>query len=140
MKIEVLEKKDNKLLDRTEVKFRIMHEKEKTPERDLVRSELADFLKLKKEIVIVDNIKSIFGVQESIGYAKIYKSVDSAKKIEPRYMLERNKVTKGKKVESKENKEEKKGEEKPEDKKQNEKGVKEETAEEVNKNGEVQTV
>ncbi|MCD6468168.1 MAG: hypothetical protein J7L32_02510 [Thermoplasmata archaeon] len=92
MEIEVVEKMDNKLLNRTEVRFRVVHTGKKTPERELVKNDLAEMFKVKKEQVIVDHIKTKFGVQESIGYAKVYKTVDDAGKVEPEYLLKRNKA------------------------------------------------
>lgn len=92
MEIEIVDRKENKLLNRIEVKFNILHEGEKTPERELVRSNLSSLLKVKKDLVIVDYIKPKFGIQQSAGYAKIYKTIDDAKKIEREHILRRNKV------------------------------------------------
>ena len=148
MEIEVVEKMDNKLLNRMEVRFRVVHTGKKTPERELVKNDLAEMFKVKKEQVIVDHIKTKFGVQESIGYAKVYKTVDDAGKVEPEYLLKRNKAApkkagkeeegelkseekaqeaqhKGKAEEKKEQSaEERMEEQKPEDKTESEKEVK----------------
>ena len=40
--------------------------------------------------VIVDDLKSVYGVGKTNGYAKIYKSEDLAKKYENEYLLKRN--------------------------------------------------
>lgn len=110
MEIEVVEKVDNKLLNRTEVHFRVVHTGKKTTERELVKSDLAEMFKVKKEQVIVDHIKSKFGTQESIGYAKVYKTIDDAVKVEPDYLLKRNKAA------SKKAEKEEEAEVKPEEK------------------------
>lgn len=99
MEIEIIEKRENPLLNRVEVKFRVKHEGEKTPERDLVKSDLADMLKTDKNLVIIDRIRPSFGVAMSFGYAKIYNSLEDVKKVEPEYILKRNKF--GEKVEEK---------------------------------------
>jgi len=114
MELNVVEKRENKLLNRTEVKFKIMHEGEKTPEREIVRSDLAELLKVKKDLVIIDHIKPNFGMPISYGYAKIYKSKEDAEHIEPEYLLKRNKVEEKKEEAKEEKKEEEKKEEAPE--------------------------
>jgi len=90
MELEILEKRENPLLNRTEVKFRIKHEGEKTPERELVKNDLAEELKVSKDLIIIDYIRPHFGIAMSSGYAKIYKSVEDGKKVEPDYVLKRN--------------------------------------------------
>jgi small subunit ribosomal protein S24e len=103
MEIEIDSKVNNTLLDRTEVYFTIRHKAEGTPNREIIRSELAEKLNVKKENVIVNIIKSSFGHNVISGYAKIYNSVEKSKEIEPDYILMRNKIIdKVKKSEKKE--------------------------------------
>ena len=52
MELEIQSKKENPLLDRTEVQFIVHHDGESTPKRELLRTELADKLNVKKENVI----------------------------------------------------------------------------------------
>ena len=92
MDILVVSKRENVLLGRLEVRFRISHPKEKSPERDLVRDKLAAILNEKKDGVIIDNMKGIFGKSETVGYAKVYKSKEAAIKIERDGPLCRNKL------------------------------------------------
>jgi len=92
MDIVVVSKRDNVLLGRMEVKFRIVHTKEKTPDRDSVREKLAAILNEKKETVIIDSMRSQFGKPESLGYAKIYKTKDKAMRVERDRTLVRNKL------------------------------------------------
>jgi small subunit ribosomal protein S24e len=92
MEIDIQTKTNNPLLKRTEVRFFLHHEGESTPKRELVRSELADKLKVKKENIMINFMKSNFGKSETIGYARIYKSVEEAKIRERKYILKRNNV------------------------------------------------
>ena len=108
MEIEIDSKKNNPLLNRTEVHFTIQHEGEKTPNREIIRSELAEKLNAKKENIIINDIQSSSGIQKSMGYAKIYPSVKKAEEMERKHILKRNKIS-GKK-------EKKEGEKKPEEK------------------------
>ena len=105
MEIEIESKRNNPLLNRTEIHFTIKHVNEKTPNREIIRSELAEKLNTKKENIIVNTINSSFGVQETTGYAKIYSSLSKSKGLERRHILKRNKIgvkedKKGKKEES----------------------------------------
>ncbi len=95
MEIEIQSKKENPLLQRTEVHFTVHHQGEKTPKRDLIRSELAEQLNVKKDAVIVNHMKSSFGSTDTTGYAKIYKNGDSAKEWEKKHLIKRNPISGG---------------------------------------------
>jgi len=90
MKID--SKRNNPLLNRTEVHFTIQHQGEKTPNREIIRSELAEKLNVKKENIIINDIQSSSGIQKSIGYVKIYSSVKIAEEMERKHILKRNKI------------------------------------------------
>jgi small subunit ribosomal protein S24e len=90
MEIEIQSKTDNTLLGRTEVHFVILHEGEGSPKRDLVRNELAEKLNAKRETVMIDFMRSSFGARKTVGYAKIYKSIEDAKAGEADPILKRN--------------------------------------------------
>ncbi len=92
MEIEVLSRRDNPLLKRTEVRFRVKHAKEPSPARDALRQELAKALKVTKDIVIIDGTRSAFGRPVSEGFAKIYKSKEDALRTERSFILVRNKL------------------------------------------------
>lgn len=92
MDIVVVSKRDNSLLGRTEVRFRIVHSKEKTPDRDSVREKLAAILNEKKDTVIIDSMRSQYGKPESLGYAKVYKTKEKAMRVERDRTLVRNKL------------------------------------------------
>jgi small subunit ribosomal protein S24e len=92
MEIEVVSKEENQLLERIEVTFKAVHANEGTPQREVVREKLASLLKVGKERVIVDSMKSEFGRMETVGYAKVYKSKEAAMKYEREHILIRNKL------------------------------------------------
>jgi small subunit ribosomal protein S24e len=92
MEIEITSKVNNVMLDRTEIKFTVTHTGEPTPNRDVIRNELAEKLNVKKEDVIVKTVKPSFGNNKMKGYAKVYSSPDKAKALEPDYVLIRNKL------------------------------------------------
>ncbi len=92
MDIEINEKKNNPLFNRMEVHFTINHEGEGTPNREIIRSEIAEKLNVKKENIIINNITSSFGIQKSRGYAKIYSSSKKVDTLERKYILKRNQM------------------------------------------------
>jgi small subunit ribosomal protein S24e len=101
MEVEVISKKENILLDRTEIRFKAVHAKEGTPQREAVRDKLVSLLKASKERVIVDAMDSEFGKTETVGYAKVYKTKEAAMKFEREQILVRNKLKEKVKVEKK---------------------------------------
>ncbi|MGC9176670.1 MAG: 30S ribosomal protein S24e [Thermoplasmata archaeon] len=90
MELEIMEKKENPLLHRTEIKFRVKFQKEKTPSRAEVREMIAKNFSSKSENVIIDHMRTSFGLHLINGYSKIYENVDYAKRIEPDYILIRH--------------------------------------------------
>ncbi len=101
LELEILTKRENMLLDRIEIQFKISHKNEKTPARDEVREKIAAEINVGKENVIIDFMKSQYGKEETIGYAKVYKTVESAKSTESEHVLVRNKLIEAKKKEAK---------------------------------------
>lgn len=90
MKVEIVSKNENKLMDRVEVRFRADHDGEATPTRDAIRTALATAMAVQKDRVVVSDMESKYGLGASDGYAKVYTSVDAAKKNEKEYLLIRN--------------------------------------------------
>jgi small subunit ribosomal protein S24e len=92
MEVEIVSKDENQLLDRMEVTFKAVHAKEGTPQRDAIRDKLASLLKVGKDRVVVDSMRSEFGKMETVGYAKVYKSKEAAMRFEREHILVRNKL------------------------------------------------
>jgi small subunit ribosomal protein S24e len=92
MQIEIREKRQNALLDRTDVWFTVLHDGEKTPGRDRVKSELAKAVGAKPELTVIDHMDSEFGRGATRGFAKVYASVEKARHHERNYIQKRNKI------------------------------------------------
>ncbi|MGC8996219.1 MAG: 30S ribosomal protein S24e [Thermoplasmata archaeon] len=90
MELIIDEKKENPLLKRTEIKFKVKFDKMRTPSRDEVKELLSKNLNIPKERIILDHMRTSFGIHLLSGYCKVYNDVDTAKKIEPDYILIRN--------------------------------------------------
>ncbi|MCK5547528.1 MAG: 30S ribosomal protein S24e, partial [Thermoplasmata archaeon] len=87
MEIEILSKKKNDLLQRTELQFKISHPDSSSPNRESVRDAIAKKENASKELVIIDSMKTDFGLPNTKGFAKIYKSKDFAMDIERKHIL-----------------------------------------------------
>ena len=81
MKIEIIGKKENKLLKRVEVKAKAT-EYAATPKRKDVLEELSKKLGVNIENIAIKRIGQEFGKTESIVTANAYDSVDDLKKTE----------------------------------------------------------
>ena len=92
MEIQVLDRRENALLKRVEVTFKVVHKAEPTPTRDALRAELTKALKATKDVVIVDGAASTFGRSETHGYAKVYKTKEQALSVERKHVLIRNRL------------------------------------------------
>ncbi len=90
MEVEVIEETENPLLYRIEVKFVIRHEDSGTPTRAEVLKKLAAVLDVDKEVLLLDRMESEFGKRETVGYAKVYESVEKLEEIEPEHKIERH--------------------------------------------------
>jgi len=90
MEVEIVAKRENPFLKRTEVRFKVSHPNEMTPGRAALREQLAKVLHATRDIVVVDFSRSEFGRAASHGYAKVYKSKEDALKVERKHILVRN--------------------------------------------------
>ena len=89
MDIQVIEAKNNTILNRRELVFKVIHD-EATPTRKSVVERLAATQNSKVGLVYVDSLKTEFGKRVTIGYAKIYETAERAKEIERAHIVERN--------------------------------------------------
>jgi small subunit ribosomal protein S24e len=89
LEIQVIEERNNPMLNRREIIFRVIYN-DATPSRNSIVDKLAATLNSKQGLVIVDSIKTEFGKRESIGYAKLYDSVERVNEIERSHIIKRN--------------------------------------------------
>lgn len=91
MEIEIISDKENPLLKRREVHFRVNHEQMgSTPPRLEVRKAVANALKAKVDFVFVTKFKTETGKHIAVGLANVYDSVDQARLVEPEHIIKRN--------------------------------------------------
>jgi small subunit ribosomal protein S24e len=91
MEINVNEKIENPLLNRTEIRFDCTYLGEATPKIMDVKNRLVAILDVDKNLLVVHNLKPSYGEGKANGYAKIYDSEESLSKIEKDHVVEKNK-------------------------------------------------
>ncbi len=109
--MEIIERKENPVLDRVELTFQWNHSGEATPSlSQMVDAAAKAEPGADKKLVYVKNVNTRFGMSRTSGLALIYGTAESAS-IEPDYVIERHKSlneteSKEKKVEEAEPEEE----------------------------------
>ncbi len=97
MQVQIESTKDNPLLKRKEVGFRIVQDsKVKTPQRLEVKKALAVELKVAEEVVFVKKMNTKTGTNITHGVAHVYQTAGQAKLVEPEYIHKRNSAEKPK--------------------------------------------
>ena len=88
MDLKVLERKRNNVLNREEVIAEVM---EKTiPSKKQIREKLAALLSSSEDKIAITKVDSKFGSSRAKIYARAYATADDLKKIEVKYIRERN--------------------------------------------------
>lgn len=90
MDIEIKDKIENPLLNRTEVHFDCVYQGESTPKIMDVKNKLVAMLDADKNLLVVDKVLPKFGEGTAEGYAKIYDNEENLKEIEQKHVLEKN--------------------------------------------------
>jgi small subunit ribosomal protein S24e len=91
MEVKIVSAKENPLLKRKEVNFRVEHgPKGKTPLRLEVKKALAAELKISEELVFVEKMQTMSGTNTAVGVANAYETAEQAKLVEPEYIIKRN--------------------------------------------------
>lgn len=90
MEIEIVNKRENKLLRRLELDVIIKHPNSGTPKRTVVRELIASQFKVDLDRVYIVKLISEYGVPISKGHIHIYDSKDIALEIEPDYIINRD--------------------------------------------------
>tara|TARA_B100000686_G_scaffold307098_1_gene347083 strand:+ start:276 stop:635 length:360 start_codon:yes stop_codon:yes gene_type:complete len=88
--MEIIERKENPVLDRVELTFQWNHSGESTPSlSEMVDAAAKAEPGADKKLVYVKNVNTRFGMSRTSGLALIYGAAESAS-IEPDYVIERH--------------------------------------------------
>ena len=90
MEINVNEKIENPLLNRTEIQFDCTYQGEATPTVLDVKNRLVATLNVDKNLLVVHNLKPSYGEGKANGYAKLYDTEENLAKIERDHVVEKN--------------------------------------------------
>ena len=88
MNLTITSTETNPLFKRREVEFRV--EEPSTPSRSSVRIELAVALRVEMNQVYVREMKTRSGTRTTLGVAHVYDDPETALKVEPKHIIERN--------------------------------------------------
>ena len=89
MNLVLTSTKTNPLFKRQEVEFKV--EEPSTPSRSSVRIELAVALRVELNQVYIREMKTKSGTRTTLGVAHVYEDPETALKVEPKHIIERNK-------------------------------------------------
>ena len=88
--MEIINRKENPALDRVELQFQWDHSNEATPSlSQMVEAAAKAEPGADRDMVVVKNVNTRFGMSRTTGTALIYGSAES-KSIEPEYVIERH--------------------------------------------------
>jgi small subunit ribosomal protein S24e len=91
MEVEVISQKQNPMLKRREISFKVEHERAgSTPTRAEIRKAVATATRADESVVFIKKFETRTGTQTAQGTANIYETVEQAKLIEPEYVIKRN--------------------------------------------------
>ncbi|MFQ5815048.1 MAG: 30S ribosomal protein S24e [Candidatus Hydrothermarchaeaceae archaeon] len=89
MKIEILQDNANALMARRELVLQITHD-DATPSFKDVRDRIVSVVGAGNDVVVVQSIKSKFGLRKAIAAVNIYKDKSRALQVERRHKMEKN--------------------------------------------------
>ncbi|MGQ4911947.1 MAG: 30S ribosomal protein S24e [Candidatus Thorarchaeota archaeon] len=95
MKIEILNERENKLLARREIEFRVDHQGERTPSRADIRAKIVAQFDADAAAVVIRSLDTKFGAGMTKGLARVYSSPEQMKRVEHDHIIKRHEEKKG---------------------------------------------
>jgi small subunit ribosomal protein S24e len=89
MEVEIISRKENKILNRQEVQF-LVKGASATPSRKELRQKIAALTNADEKTMIIDTLKTSYGSTELKGTARIYKNRKDLERLELSYVIARN--------------------------------------------------
>ncbi len=87
MELQIIKDKANPQLKRREISLKIVNKG--TPSRIEVKNKLAALANSKPELIVIEQLNTVFGKQEVVGSASIYESEERLKQISHRHLAAR---------------------------------------------------
>jgi small subunit ribosomal protein S24e len=89
MKIEIVDEKENPLLERKEIHFTLIPD-EGGERYEAVRKKVAAMLDLDERAFVIQYMRSQFGKKAYKGFLKVYANEKAMRAVEEKYVLRRN--------------------------------------------------
>jgi len=102
MELKITNKEEQKLLDRTLVKARLNFSEKAVPSRKAVLGELSKQLKVDKKLIVIKEIRTVYGSTSADVEVHVYDSEEIKNKLEPKHLLKRSELAETKKEKKKE--------------------------------------
>ena len=100
--IEIIQKTENKTLNRQEIELKILSTK--TPSRKDLLKKISEKLKAKEDLIIIEKIKTNYGIPTVTIKIRLYKDGKNMKNLEKDYLIKRLNSKKDDKEQKTENK------------------------------------
>ncbi|MCK4972772.1 MAG: 30S ribosomal protein S24e [Candidatus Heimdallarchaeota archaeon] len=97
MKIDIIEKNENKLLERTEIRAKVDHVGQPVPKRDEFLSKLAALLNKERNQVVLVKLEAKYGEGKSLALVHVYDTTERAIAVEKEFLLKRSGILEDKK-------------------------------------------
>jgi len=97
MKITIINKTDNKLLERVEYEIEVDHQGESVPTRDSILSKIAAQINKDRNQVVLIKMEAKYGIGISTALIHAYDSIERATLVEKEHLLKRSGLTDDKK-------------------------------------------
>ncbi len=97
MKIDIIEKNENKLLDRTEIRVKVDHVGQPVPKRDDFLAKLAALLNKERNQVVLIKLEAKYGEGKSLALVHVYDTTERAIAVEKEFLLKRSGIFESKK-------------------------------------------
>ena len=91
MILTITERNENKLLNRTEVKFEASHSGTSTPSRADILKKLSAELKVAEDLIVIDKLNTMHGQQTTSGVARVYENTERLAEVEAKFLVARGK-------------------------------------------------
>ncbi len=82
MSLKIIYNKENKLLSRRRVAFEVVHEKASTPKKEDLKKEIAKYLKVDENLIVMKHVYSKFGMNKSKIITQVYEDEKLLKTLE----------------------------------------------------------
>ncbi len=90
MKIDIIKKNENKLLERTEIRVKVDHVGQPVPKREDFLSKLAALLNKERNQVVLIKLESKYGEGKSLALVHVYETAERAIAVEKEFLLKRS--------------------------------------------------